>query len=353
MSEEGKEGKEGKRRQLGRGLNALFGDEGADYAELDRVRISKPVPIEYLQPGRFQPRRRFDEAEIEGLVESIRANGILQPILVRRLPESPDKFEIVAGERRWRAAQKALLHEVPVIIKDLADGDALEIALVENLQRQDLAPLEEADAYRRLMDEFGNTQEDLARALGKSRSHIANTVRLLELPESVKNLVEEGKLSAGHARALLGAKDAEKLARQIVARGLNVRQAEVLARGDKDGGKRKAPAKDADTRALEAEVSNLLGLKVTINHRGAGGVVMIGYHTLEQLDDLLRRLSQPAPVERPRRTGVEALAESRGTRFGNETKSPAAPAKSDAESNAESGAASDTAPPAAPPGAPE
>jgi len=287
---------DGKRKQLGRGLSALFGDEGADYAELDRVRMSKPVPIEFLQPGRFQPRRRFDEAEIEGLVESIRANGILQPILVRRVPESPDRFEIVAGERRWRAAQKAALHEVPVIVKDLADGDALEIALVENLQRQDLAPLEEAEAYRRLIDEFAHTQEDVARVLGKSRSHIANTVRLLELSDPVKKLVDEGKLSAGHARALLGARNAEKLARQIVSRGLNVRQAENLARGEKGEGKRKAPAKDADTRALEAEVSNLLGLKVTINHRGAGGVVMIGYHTLEQLDELLRRLSHPVPV---------------------------------------------------------
>lgn len=289
---------EGKRKQLGRGLSALFGDEGADYAELDRVRVSKPVPIEYLQPGRFQPRRHFDETEIEGLVDSIRANGILQPILVRRLPESPDRFEIVAGERRWRAAQKAALHEVPVIVKELADGDALEIALVENLQRQDLAPLEEAEAYRRLMEEFGHTQEDVARVLGKSRSHIANTVRLLELPQAVKSLLEEGKLSAGHARALLGAPEAEKLAHQIVSRGLNVRQTEHLARGEKEEGRRKAPPKDADTRALEAEVSNLLGLKVTINHRGAGGVVMIGYHTLEQLDELLRRLSQAVPVAR-------------------------------------------------------
>jgi ParB family chromosome partitioning protein len=320
---------EEKRRQLGRGLSALFGDESADYAELDRVRVSKAVPIEFLQPGRFQPRRHFDEAEIEGLVESIRANGILQPILVRRLPESPDKFEIVAGERRWRAAQKAALHEVPVIVKELADGDALEIALVENLQRQDLGPLEEAEAYRRLMEEFGNTQEDLAGALGKSRSHIANTIRLLDLPEPVKKLVDEGKLSAGHARALLGAKEPEKLARQIVARNLNVRQTELLARGEKEG-RRRAAGKDADTKALEAEVSNQLGLKVTINHRGAGGVVMIGYHTLEQLDDLLRRLSQPAPPARPK-ISVTVTSPSR---FASETKS------ADGESGAaESGAA--------------
>jgi ParB family chromosome partitioning protein len=285
---------EEKRRQLGRGLSALFGDEGADYAELDRLRISKSVAVELLQPGRFQPRRNFHEEEINGLVDSIRANGILQPILVRRLSESPNRFEIVAGERRWRAAQKANLHEVPVIVKELDDGAALEISLVENLQRQDLNAIEEADAYRRLMDEFENTQEDLARALGKSRSHIANTVRLLELPDRVKALVTEGKLSAGHARALLGASEPEKMARTIVARGLNVRQTEALARGERqDGAKAPGPPKDANTRALEAEITNLLGLKVMINHRGKGGMVMIRYQTLEQLDDLLRRLSQP------------------------------------------------------------
>ena len=299
---------DGKRRQLGRGLSALFGDEEADYAELDRVKTTKTVPVEMLQPGRFQPRRRFDEQEIQGLVESIRANGILQPILVRRLPESPDRLEIVAGERRWRAAQKAMLHEVPIIVKELTDEDALEISLVENLQRQDLNAIEEAEAFRRLMDDFENTQEDLARALGKSRSHIANTVRLLELPEKVRTLVTEGKLSAGHARALLGAADPEALARSIVAKGLNVRQAESLARGEKPGGKKRgAEAKDADTKALEAEITSRLGLKVMINHRGQGGMVMIRYQTLEQLDDLLRRLSNAATGARLR-TPVDALS---------------------------------------------
>ena len=299
---------EGKRRQLGRGLSALFGDEEADYAELDRVKSTKTVPVEMLQPGRFQPRRHFDEQEIQGLVESIRANGILQPILVRRLPESPDRLEIVAGERRWRAAQKASLHEVPIIVKELTDEDTLEISLVENLQRQDLNAIEEAEAYRRLMDEFENTQEDLARALGKSRSHIANTVRLLDLPEKVRDFVSEGKLSAGHARALLGAPDPEALARSIVAKGLNVRQAESLARGEKPGAKKHAaPAKDADTKALEAEITNRLGLKVMINHRGQGGMVMVRYQTLEQLDDLLRRLSNPGTGPRPR-TPLEALS---------------------------------------------
>ena len=291
---------EGKRRQLGRGLSALFGDEEADYAELDRVKTTKTVPIEMLQPGRFQPRRRFDEQEIQGLVDSIRANGILQPILVRRLPESPDKFEIVAGERRWRAAQKASLHEVPVIVKELTDEDTLEISLVENLQRQDLNAIEEAEAYRRLMDEFDNTQEDLSRALGKSRSHIANTVRLLDLPDKVRGLISEGKLSAGHARAILGAPDPEHLARTIISRGLNVRQAEQLTRGDKPGGKKRAAGKDADTKALETEITGRLGLKVMINHRGQGGMVMIRYQTLEQLDDLVRRLSAPGPGPRPR-----------------------------------------------------
>jgi len=304
---------EGKRRQLGRGLSALFGDEGADYAELDKLRVNKAVPIELLQPGRFQPRHRFDEDEIRGLVDSIRANGILQPILVRRLPESPDKFEIIAGERRWRAAQKASLHEVPVIVKELDDASAIEIALVENLQRQDLTAIEEAEAYKRLLEEFGNTQEDLARTLGKSRSHIANMVRLLELPESVRELINDGKLTAGHARALIGNPDAEKLAKQIVARGLNVRQVEQLTRGEKEGKPKQATAmKDADTRALEAEVSNLLGLKVSINHHGAGGMVMVVYKTLEQLDELLRRLSQPGGrnrrAESPTRSDIEMMS---------------------------------------------
>ncbi len=309
-----------KRRQLGRGLSALFGEEGGDYAELDRVRGSKSVPVEFLRPSRFQPRHRFDEEGIKGLVESVRENGILQPILVRQA-DSPHSFEIIAGERRWRAAQLAKLHEVPVIIKELSDGDALEIALVENLQRQDLTPVEEADGYRRLMEEFSHTQEKLGRALGKSRSHIANTVRLLSLPESVKEMLEEGRLSAGHARALLGLEDPEALAQRVVARGLNVRQTEALVRREKAGpaATKAPPRKDADTLVLESELSNALGLKVTISRRGAGGALTIRYRTLEQLDDVLHRLSQ-APLA-PRTwqpTAVESESapgpESSGTR---------------------------------------
>src|SRR3546814_664800 len=195
---------QGKRTNLGRGLAALFGGENEDYASLDKVRSSKTVPIEHLRPGRFQPRHHFDEAAVDALAESIKAQGILQPILVRRHPDRPNEFEIVAGERRWRAAQRAKLHEVPVVIRDLSDAQSLELAIVENVQRQDLTPLEEAEGYRRLIDDFQHTQEDLARTLGKSRSHIANTLRLLALPEGVKLLLGEGKLTAGHARTLIG-----------------------------------------------------------------------------------------------------------------------------------------------------
>lgn len=296
-----------KRRQLGRGLSALLGEESADYAELDRLRVSKLVPVEFLEPSRVQPRRRFDEAEIKGLVESVRENGILQPILVRRQADSPDRFEIIAGERRWRAAQLARLHEVPVIVKDLSDGDALEIALVENLQRLDLTPVEEAEGYQRLMEEFSHTQDDLARALGKSRSHIANTLRLLALPEAVKTMLDDGKLSAGHARALLAAADPQARARDVVSRGLNVRQTEALVqaeKAEKAPQKRRSRAKDADTVAVETEISKLLGLRVVIGHNAAtgGGTLTIHYGTLEQLDDVLQRLSHAPPSPHASRT---------------------------------------------------
>jgi len=282
------------RPRLGRGLSALLGDDGSDYAALDAVRESKTVPIEYLRPNRFQPRRDFDESEIDALAESIREQGILQPILVRRDSDNVNAYEIVAGERRWRAAQRARLHEVPVLIKDLTDEKALEVAIVENVQRQDLNALEEAEGYQRLMRDFSHTQEDLARVVGKSRSHVANTLRLLGLPDEVKALVVKHALSAGHARALLNAVDPIKLARLAAQRGLNVRQVEKLAQS---GRETKAPAaamaqKDADTIALERELASLLGLKVTINFRGSGGDVVIHYSTLEQLDDVVQRLSQ-------------------------------------------------------------
>ncbi|MEE8393022.1 MAG: ParB/RepB/Spo0J family partition protein [Rhodospirillales bacterium] len=291
---------EGKRKNLGRGLSALLGDEVEDYAELDKLRSSKTVPIEFLQPGRFQPRHAMDEVQINELAESIREKGILQPLLVRRLADQANVFEIIAGERRWRAAQRAKLHEVPIIIKDLSDQEALEVALVENLQRQDLSPLEEAEGYDRLMEEFSHTQENLAKAVGKSRSHVANMMRLLGLPDQVKKMLDEGSLSAGHARALLNVKDPQGLALKVVKEGLNVRQTEKLAQqnGARPAGKQaaKPTRKDADTRALEKDLANMLGLKVAINFKGKGGSITIHYSTLEQLDDILHRLSHGANV---------------------------------------------------------
>ena len=286
----------GKRTPLGRGLSALFGEASEDYASLDRVRQTKQVPVEFLHPGRFQPRRRFDDEAIAELIQSVREKGILQPLLVRRDAESSNSYEIIAGERRWRAAQAAGLHEVPVVVRDLTDREALEASLIENIQREDLTALEEADGYRRLMDEFTHTQEDLARVVGKSRSHVANTLRLLTLPEALKAMVQDGRLSAGHARALLTAPDALALAQQVIDGGLNVRQTEQLARGDgavtpdTPGVPRQREPKDADLLALEQDLSGRLGLKVTITTRGRGGTLAIQYRTLDQLDDVLRRL---------------------------------------------------------------
>lgn len=294
-------------KHLGRGLSALLGEDEADYAQLDKLRVSKLVPIEFLHPGRYQPRHRMDDDQINDLANSIRQKGILQPILVRRHPDEPNAYEIIAGERRWRAAQRAELHEVPVVIKEMTDQDAMEIALVENLQRQDLSPLEEADGYRRLMDEFEHTQEKLAQSVGKSRSHVANMMRLLALPDPVKEMLDVGDLSAGHARALLNADgDAVELARVVVKKGLNVRQTERLAKKGAKPARAKAakPAaqKDADTLALERDLANILGLKVDIKFQGGGGTLTLHYNSLEQLDDILHRLthgggeSVPEPV---------------------------------------------------------
>lgn len=303
MSDEGdtKKARPAGRQNLGRGLAALFGEEtvAAATAELDKVRPLKMVPVEYLRPGKFQPRHNFDPAQIQSLVESVREKGILQPILVRRIPNEPNAFEIVAGERRWRAAQLAQLHEVPVTIRELSDRDALEVALVENIQRENLNAMEEAEGYRRLMEEFLHTQEDLARAVGKSRSHVANMMRLLSLPPAVREMVEGGDLSAGHARALLGVDNAEDVAREVIKQGLNVRQTEKLVQVGRGTAKpEKAPPpppppKDANTLALERDLSNLLGLKVSISFRGGSGELTIHYQTLDQLDDVLRRLKKP------------------------------------------------------------
>ncbi|WP_142849191.1 ParB/RepB/Spo0J family partition protein [Telmatospirillum sp. J64-1] len=291
---------DGKRR-LGRGLSALFGDPeptavAADMASApseEGEKATQTLPIELLRPGKFQPRMRFDEDRIADLVESIRDKGIIQPILVRRDPADPAKYEIIAGERRWRAAQRAQLHQVPVLIKDLTDREAAEVALVENLQRQDLSAIEEAEGYRRLQTEFEHSQEDLARAVGKSRSHVANTMRLLALPDPVKEMVESGQLSAGHARALLTSQDAVTLARHVVAKGLNVRQTEKLVqKGPGKSRPRKSAEKDPDTAALERDLTNLLGTKVDIKFQGKGGELTIHYGSLEQLDSILKRLSQ-------------------------------------------------------------
>lgn len=287
------------RRRLGRGLSALFDDGGDERAGLDRARSARTVPIERLRPGAFQPRRRFDEAEMEALAASVGDVGVLQPILVRPVGDGEEAFEIVAGERRWRAAQQARLHRVPVVVRDLDDAQALKIALVENVQREDLNAIEEAEGYRRLMEEFGLTQEAVAHAVGKSRSHVANTLRLSGLPGPVKRLVEDGRLSAGHARALLTAEDPEGLAMRVADERLTVRETEALAKapspardeGPGSGGTRRAVGKDADTLALEHDLSAALGLRVDIRHKGeAGGTIGIGYRTLEQLDGVCRRL---------------------------------------------------------------
>jgi ParB family chromosome partitioning protein len=274
------------RRQLGRGLAALFGE-----AEGDALVESMPqrrVPIELIRPGALQPRRRFAEAELEALAQSIREKGILQPLLVRPLSEEEADFELVAGERRWRAAQRVGLHEVPVIIRRITDSEALEIALVENLQREDLSPLEEAEAYSRLMDEFGRTQASLAEAVGKSRSHVANTMRLLSLPAPVRRQLDEGELSAGHARALLAAADPVALAIEVVRRGLNVRATERLVQRRAQAPQRHI--RDADTLALERELGSVLGLRVRLEPKKRGGSLTLHYANLDQLDRVLKLL---------------------------------------------------------------
>lgn len=286
---------DGKRKGLGRGLSALLGDDSEDMVRLDRLRAPQVVPIERLRPGRFQPRRHLRQDDLGELAQSIVEKGVLQPILVRRRPDDAGEFEIIAGERRWRAAQLAQLHEVPVVVKDLTDREALEIALIENVQRQDLSPLDEAEGYRRLVDEFGHTQEDLAKSIGKSRSHVANTLRLLSLPEGVKTMVDAGALTAGHARALLGAGDPEALARTVAKRGLNVRQTERLVAGRREPANTSpaaGEARDVDTIALERDLSALLGLQVGISFRRGAGTVTLHYRSLDQLDEILQRLTQ-------------------------------------------------------------
>jgi len=296
---------EARRRNLGRGLDALLGEtrgggrSGANNADLGSGAGGVlTLPIEQVYPGRSQPRTVFSQAEIDELADSIRQLGILQPLIVRPHPTRTGSYEIIAGERRWRAAQQARLHEVPALVRELSDGEALEIALVENLQRENLSPIEEAEAYKRLMDEFSHTQEALARIVGKSRSHVANMLRLLQLPANAREMLMDGRLTAGHARALLGATNPSALAETIVKRGLNVRQAEKQARGakpaqtrDRARGETQPAAKDSNTKVLENEITSILGMRVNIEFDDPGGRVIIDYNSLEQLDYLLHRLT--------------------------------------------------------------
>jgi ParB family transcriptional regulator, chromosome partitioning protein len=267
----------------------LFGEAAARAGE--RSGSVREIAIELIRPGAFQPRRRFDEAELEALAQSVREKGVLQPLLARPIEEEEAAFELIAGERRWRAAQRAGLHQVPVLVRALSDVEALEIALIENLQREDLTALEEAEAYHRLMQEFGRTQANLGEALGKSRSHVANTLRLLGLPEVVRRRLEEGALSAGHARALLAAEDPAALCAEIIRRGLNVRATEQLVKRHvalRSAVTRKK--RDADSMALERDLARALGLKVTIESKVRGGALTLHYSNLDQLDHLLTLL---------------------------------------------------------------
>jgi ParB family chromosome partitioning protein len=288
---------------LGRGLSALFGDKDTSYqpqpapAPAEKSSGARVIAITWLQPGAFQPRHAFPEDQLKGLADSIRERGILQPLLVRPVANAKDVYEIVAGERRWRAAQLAGLHEVPVVVRELSDRETLEFGLIENIQRQDLSPLEEAEGYQRLMADFQHTQEGLARILGKSRSHIANTVRLLSLHPVVKQHLRDGLLTPGHARALVTAKNVEALAFEIIRKGLNVRQAEQLVRDEsfkpKRWGKKTQHPKSADTAAMEKDLERATGLKVVIVAKGAAGTagtITLQYQNLEQLDFVSKKL---------------------------------------------------------------
>ena len=304
-----------KKRGLGRGLSALIGDvdiglsadakaptkekskkTSTPSSEVSASQGLRNLGVEKLVPGKFQPRREFDKGALKELANSIREKGILQPILARPNPDGGAKspYEIVAGERRWRAAQIAQLHDVPVIVRDMTDNEALQIGIIENVQRSDLNPIEEAEGFQRLIDEFSYTQEVLAKTLGKSRSHIANTLRLVGATNKVREYLVAGQLSAGHARALLGHPNADRLASDIVKQGLSVRDVEKLVadkKPSKGGSKSKKPAeKDTDTRALEKSIADNLGLSVAIQHEKDGGHVRVSYKTLEQLDEVVRRL---------------------------------------------------------------
>jgi ParB family chromosome partitioning protein len=286
--------------RLGRGLAALIGDVGEEQAAIDRVRTPRRVPIEFLRPNPRNPRKSFAEADLDELSASIAERGVIQPIVVRAAKGETDAYEIIAGERRWRAAQRAGNHDVPIVLVEATDRESLEYAIIENVQRADLNPIEEAQGYVALQEEFSYSQDEIAKIVGKSRPHIANTIRLLKLSEPVKAYVRSGKISAGHARMLVGQPNADELAEEIIDRGLNVRQVEAWAK--RDGAKqareirgvKKRAGKDPDTIALEKRVGDALGLQVTVDHRDGWGTLQIHYSSLEQLEEVLRRLERSA-----------------------------------------------------------
>ena len=284
-----------KTHSLGQGLDALFGNRPEELGIGNGERGSQTLTLDLIRPSSQQPRKHFDETELNELATSIQENGVLQPILVRPDPVNSGGYEIVAGERRWRAAQIAQCHEVPVVIRTLKDREALEISLIENIQRHDLSAIEEARGYRHLTEEFGETQDGIARQVGKSRSHVANAIRLLKLPKRVQQWLEEGALQAGHARALLAAKDPTGLAKMVIKQGLSVRQTEKLV-NRLHVSKTRVQGKSADTRTLEAELSLVLGLKVTISGDAERGDVRIAYRNLSQLDRLIAKLRNQKSV---------------------------------------------------------
>lgn len=308
-----------KSARLGKGLSAIFADEDPTAPESSGQ--PRALPITQIYPSATQPRRHFDKTALDELAESIKEKGILQPLLVRPHPSKPNAYEIVAGERRWRAAQVARLHEVPVVVRDIKDKEALEFGIIENIQRAELTPIEEAESFQRLISEFGHAHDDLAQVLGKSRSYVANILRLNQLPDTVKELIKQGSLSAGHARALLGAKNPLALANEVIKGGLSVRQTEnlvklgepsdeksadtsrarvaarVARKGSASARAKQAIGTSADVLKLERDISSWLGLKVKLNQKGSGaGNLVISYGTLDQLEDVLKRLSQ-TPAE--------------------------------------------------------
>ena len=301
------------KKHLGKGLSALLGTSPISAVVGQKapsgalvINSEQISPIEKIYPGRFQPRQKFSSPELRELADSIQVHGVLQPILVRSHPDKAGAYEIIAGERRWRAAQLAKLHEVPIVLRSFSDAEALEIGLVENLQRENLSPLEEAEGYRRLVNEFNHSQDDIAKTLGKSRPYVSNIIRLLNLPDSIKDMLRAGDLTAGHARALLNVEDPLDLAKKVISLGLNVRQTETLCKGANRGvvtpGKINAPSgpsKDPNILSLEKELAKLLGLNVEIDFHMGGGNLNVTYKTLEQLDGVLYILSNGKHGKRP------------------------------------------------------